>query len=61
MSDPLTAQCVYCGSRYVLDDAWFCHELDCYRAYQAEMADDAMANRRLVSLGLTPFDSEARS
>lgn len=36
MSDPLSTTCAYCGSRAVLDDAWFCGDVACWAAYEAD-------------------------
>jgi len=36
MSDPLSDECLYCGSSYVLDDAWFCDRHECWAAYERE-------------------------
>jgi len=38
MSDPLSDECLYCGSSYVLDDAWFCDRHECWAAYEREGA-----------------------
>jgi hypothetical protein len=59
MSDPLSDRCLYCGSRSVLDDAWFCSRPQCYAAYESESAKGF--NDKLRACGLTellPDNSE---
>jgi hypothetical protein len=51
MSDPLSERCLYCGSRAVLDDAWFCGSLPCYAAYESE--NEQSFNDKLRDCGLT--------
>lgn len=29
MADPLAERCLYCGSRSVIDDAWWCEKREC--------------------------------
>jgi hypothetical protein len=36
MSDPLTPACAYCGSPEVIDDAWWCGNVECERAAFAD-------------------------
>jgi hypothetical protein len=59
VSDRLSDRCLYCGSRAVLDDAWFCGAVQCQRAYELEGRQSF--NDKLRACGLTellPVDPE---